>query len=121
TGATHPGRSHTSTSTPLVPARFQVDHVTAHPFLALTGCGLSPDHNASVHQAHRPGTAGRVGIHPHLPAVLAELHGLPPFLGLPHPRGDPRRVHPPFPPRQDVELPLCVLKDRCAVVRLTDP
>src|SRR5690554_7423124 len=34
-------------------------------------------------------------IRPHLPAVVAELHGLPPFLGLPHPRGDPRRVHAP--------------------------
>src|SRR5690554_7984187 len=60
-------------------------------------------------------------IRPHLPAVVAELHGLPPFLGLPHPRGDPRRVHAPLPPRQDVELPLCVLKDRGAVVRRTGP
>src|SRR5690606_25711339 len=99
TGATHPGRSHTSTSTPLVPARFQASHVIAHPFLALTGCGLGPDHNASVHQAHGPGTAGRVGIRPHLPTVVPELHGLQPlFLGLPHPRGDPRRVHAPPPP-----------------------
>src|SRR5690606_6983032 len=45
TGATPPGRSHLSPSTLLVPARFQVDHVIAHPFLALTGCGLGPDHN----------------------------------------------------------------------------
>src|SRR5690606_34056113 len=76
TGATHPFRSHTSTSPPLVPARFQASHVIAHPFLALTGCGLGPDHNASVHQAHGPGTAGRVGIRPHLPTVVPELHGL---------------------------------------------
>src|SRR5690606_17738149 len=98
TGATHPGRSHTSTSTPLVPARFQASHVIAYPFLAFAGRGLGPDHNASVHQAHGPGTAGRVGIRPHLPAVVAELHAFPPsLLCLPHPRADPRRAHPPFP------------------------
>src|SRR5690606_5696872 len=61
-------------STPLVPARFQASHVIAHPLLALVGRGLGPDHNASVHQAHRPGTAGRVGIHPHLPTVRSEEH-----------------------------------------------
>src|SRR5690606_37432643 len=53
-------------STPLVPARFQASHVIAHPLLAFAGRGLRPDHNTSVHQAHRPGTAGRVGIRPHL-------------------------------------------------------
>src|SRR5690606_269656 len=52
-------------STPLVPARFQASHVIAHSFLAFAGCGLRPDHNASVHQAHGPGTAGRVCIQPH--------------------------------------------------------